>query len=223
MRAKVAAGEIAGDTLVWHRRLPKWLPASMVFAALAPDGLEEAVCSSCFRITARSGMIEHDGDLVCEPCKLALLRRKRENEEESPEMEAAAMGGRIVAKVLDIVIMTAVAAAVELVSRHFFPFRSGDGPGVAFVVVLLVNMFIGMAYMVGFVGRFGATPGKMIMGMRVVDMDGGEVGYWRAFIRYAGEFVVVPVTLFVGYLVALFDAGNRTLYDRIAGTRVVSA
>ena len=221
MRDKVAAGEVDGETLVWHRRLPKWLPAAMVFPALANPDVEEAVCASCFKVVSRSGMIEHGEGLVCEPCKLALLRKKHESEEVPPKMEAAGMGARIVAKVLDVVIMTVIAVAVEMTSRHFFPFHSGDGLGVVFIVTLLVNMFIGMAYMAGLTGRFGATPGKMIMGMKVVDSDGGDIGYWRAFLRYVGEFVVVPVTLLIGYFVAFFDPNRRTLYDRIAGTLVV--
>lgn len=225
MQAKAAAGELDGATLVWHRRLPKWLPAAMLFPALAGPETEEAVCASCYKVERREGMMAHGDGLVCEACKLALLRSKHEQgENQSNDMEAAGMWGRIVAKVLDIVIMTVIAVAVEKLARHFFVFHAADGgPGAAFIAILLVNMFIGMAYMTGFVGRFGATPGKMIMGMRVVDSDGGRIGYWRAFLRYVGEFVVVPVTVFVGYLVALFDADRRTLYDRIAGTLVVKA
>ncbi len=223
IKKKVAAGEIKADTLVWHRRLPRWLPAGVVIPELAPDDADEAVCSSCYQVSRRSGMMAHGEGLVCEQCKLSLLQKRRSGSEDVSEMEFAGLGERFFAKILDLLIMTVIAVGIEMLSRHFFSFHANADLSTAFIITLLVNMAVGFVYIAGLTGRFGATPGKMILGMKVVDIDGGNIGYWRAFLRYAGEFVVVPVTIMVGYLVALFDANRRTLYDRIAGTLVVRA
>ncbi len=220
IRKKVSAGEINADTLVWHRLLPKWLPAGVALPDIVSDA-DEAVCASCYQVKRRAGMMVHGESLVCEECKLALLQKKRSGSEDVSEMNFAGLGVRFFAKVLDLLIMTVIAVTVEMLSRHFFSFHTNADLDTAFTVTLLVNMVIGLFYIAGLTGRFGATPGKMILGMKVVDCDGGDIGYWRAFLRYAGEFVVVPITLMVGYIVALFDGNRRTLYDRIAGTLVV--
>ena len=219
---KVKAGGLSGETLVWHRRLPRWLPAATVFRELAKES-NEAVCSSCYKVKARAEMIAHGEGMLCDECKLALLQKQRDGngEMEEIEMDFAGMGARIFAKVLDLLILTVLGVGVEMISRHFFPFHSQADLNTAFVITLLINMAIGLAYIAGLTGIYGATPGKMILGMKVVDAAGGRIGMGQAFVRYVGEFVVVPLTVMVGYLVAFFDSSRRTLYDRISDTRVV--
>lgn len=70
-------------------------------------------------------------------------------------------------------------------------------------------------------GRFGRTPGKLLLDLRVVNARTGESpGYGRAFIRYIGYFVsALPLGL--GFVWIVFDRQRRGLHDRIAGTRVI--
>ena len=75
-------------------------------------------------------------------------------------------------------------------------------------------------YFVGFVAGCGQTPGKMLLGVRVVRRDGRRVGGGRAFARWIG-YGLVFATLGLGGLVVAFDAERRGIHDRIAGTRVI--
>lgn len=69
--------------------------------------------------------------------------------------------------------------------------------------------------------RYGMTPGKLLLELRVVDARGGDRPGWiQAIIRYIGYFVsALPLGL--GFVWAAFDRDGRALHDRLAGTRVV--
>ena len=70
------------------------------------------------------------------------------------------------------------------------------------------------------VGAFGATFGKYVVGIRIVQCDGSRVGYWRAAGRH---FASCLSGLFfgIGYLMVAFSNDKRALHDLIAGTVVV--
>lgn len=69
--------------------------------------------------------------------------------------------------------------------------------------------------------RYGVTPGKLLLDLRVVETRSGERPGWiRSIIRYIGYFVsALPLGL--GFVWAAFDREGRALHDRLAGTRVV--
>jgi len=68
---------------------------------------------------------------------------------------------------------------------------------------------------------FGATPGKMMLGLRVVDHRGFyPIGMSRALMRLVA-YMTCSVTLCSGHLLVLFRHDRRALHDILAGTRVV--
>lgn len=75
-------------------------------------------------------------------------------------------------------------------------------------------------YQTLFNGRFGATLGKMALGMRILRLDGGAIGYGLAFRRWICE-QASSLLFFIGYLLVLFRADRRALHDLLAGTQVV--
>jgi uncharacterized RDD family membrane protein YckC len=81
----------------------------------------------------------------------------------------------------------------------------------------------GLAYLILLQGLTGATVGKFLTGLRVVDRDGRPPGFPRAFVRTV--FLVVDafpwaVPIF-GWAVALGNARHRRVGDFAAGTMVV--
>jgi uncharacterized RDD family membrane protein YckC len=70
-------------------------------------------------------------------------------------------------------------------------------------------------------GRFGATVGKLAVGVRIVRSDGGAITYGRAFGRYWAE-MVSSLCCNIGYIMAGFDnPQKRALHDRMCDTRVI--
>jgi uncharacterized RDD family membrane protein YckC len=102
--------------------------------------------------------------------------------------------------------------------------------GVVLVVLLLLlktvgyalGILIGVAYFTSFEGGpSGQTPGKQVMGIRVIDLaTGGPIGYGRAFIRYIGR-IVSGIVIYLGYLWMLWDKEKQTWHDKFASDVVV--
>jgi len=79
---------------------------------------------------------------------------------------------------------------------------------------------LALVYAGYFTGLMGRTPGKMILGLRVVDTHGEAPGFLRALVR-AVLGIVGSALLFIGHVPAFFDPAHRALHDRLVGTRVV--
>jgi uncharacterized RDD family membrane protein YckC len=78
---------------------------------------------------------------------------------------------------------------------------------------------LGLAYATYFTGTTGQTPGKMALGLRVVDTAGRPPGYVVALLRCA--IGVTGSVALVGLAPVLFDPARRGLHDRLFRTRVV--
>lgn len=85
-----------------------------------------------------------------------------------------------------------------------------------------VSLVLYSIYYIGFWGAFGATPGKMMTGQKIVTSKGYPIGFGRAFVRFLG-WLVGGTFLNLGYAIMAFDRQKRALHDHIAGTRVVPA
>lgn len=62
---------------------------------------------------------------------------------------------------------------------------------------LLIEVPLALAfsfYSIYFIGRWGQTVGKMALKIRVVRLDGGNVGFTRAFYRHAIDLVFSVIT-----------------------------
>jgi uncharacterized RDD family membrane protein YckC len=66
----------------------------------------------------------------------------------------------------------------------------------------------------------GATVGKMVMGLRVVDEQGNRLSFLRATGRFFAKYISA-IILMIGFLMAAFTDRKRALHDIIAGTLVV--
>ena len=87
---------------------------------------------------------------------------------------------------------------------------------------MLVGIALSACYEAFFISRMGATPGKMVFGLKVVRPNGAPLTLGRAFGRYFGK-LLSSMTLTIGYIIAAFDSQKRALHDMIADTRVIKA
>lgn len=72
-------------------------------------------------------------------------------------------------------------------------------------------------------GVLGATPGKWLLGLRVIDWRGRyPIGPVRAVLRLTA-YNVSALPLGAGHLLSLLRSDRRTLHDMLAGTRVIRA
>lgn len=86
------------------------------------------------------------------------------------------------------------------------------------LIVLLIIYFI---YYVFFnSSKIQATPGKMILGLCVTDINGARISFLRSLGRAAASIISFAI-LYIGYLFPLFTEKKQTLHDIIASTVVV--
>jgi uncharacterized RDD family membrane protein YckC len=79
-----------------------------------------------------------------------------------------------------------------------------------------LGILVSFAYYTYFHGKTGQTPGNAALGIRVVDIETGNViGYQRAFVRCLVA-IVSGLVVFLGYLWMLWDANRQTWHDKAA-------
>ena len=84
----------------------------------------------------------------------------------------------------------------------------------------LVALFLDMVYFTWFHGSVGQTPGKMLLGLRVVQATGEPMTFGLAFLRWVG-YIVSKLFLYLGFLWIAFDRRKQGWHDKIAATLVV--
>jgi uncharacterized RDD family membrane protein YckC len=139
---------------------------------------------------------------------------------EHADYRDASVGARLLAVVIDLVILALVDSLVVYLTMQICGITMVDfdilpkGPLIAFL--LLQNG----GYLVAFTAG-GQTLGKMAAGIRVVSSDDeATLDVGRALMRTLMWFVLaIPAGL--GFLSALVSRDHRGLHDRFAGTRVV--
>lgn len=90
------------------------------------------------------------------------------------------------------------------------------------LAALALLWLLNAAYYVYWTKNGGQTWGKKFLGIKVVDVGGGDVSYGQAFVRWAG-YSLSYSALYLGYLMAGITSGKRALHDVLAKTRVVEA
>lgn len=95
----------------------------------------------------------------------------------------------------------------------------------AVIAIKALDFALGMAITVVYFGHFystrGASPGKMLFGLKVLnETDGAYIGYGKTFVREIFGKFVSAIILGIGYIMAGARSDKKALHDMIAGTRV---
>jgi uncharacterized RDD family membrane protein YckC len=231
---RILSGEIGPDTLIWQAGMADWKRYAEHSGLEAPPPPEispkptfltgpTGVCAECGNTFVRDELVSIAGASVCAGCKPLFLQRIREGASLPSAYRYAGFWIRVVAKFVDGMILGAMGLAVQL---GIFGTSLGMAPQpgeVNFGPTALswgLGMVIGVSYAVFFLGKFGATPGKMAVGIKVIRSDGAPITYGRAAGRFFAEYLSL-LTIYIGYIMAGFDEEKRALHDHICDTRVV--
>ena len=147
------------------------------------------------------------------------------------------IGNRVVAWIIDFVIVAVPLGIIDLVVvanilRHthtvcdttgYCYVRTTTGGG-GLAIVDVIGIAIGLVF-IYMTGKYGQTPGKRIMGVKVVDANTGQViGFWRAF----GRAIVQGLSnllCFAGLWSAFLDSSSgryQGWHDKALTTQVIS-
>jgi uncharacterized RDD family membrane protein YckC len=231
IRGLVAAGAIGPQTLVWTAGMAEWRPWSETEGAATEGRSDSVVCSRCGRTVPASETIQFGDRPVCATCKPAFVQGLKEG---AVPVGAVRYGGfwiRFAARLIDGIVLWLVNTLIS--APLMIPFLGSVTPGspgpdpenltVFFAIYGLMMVFqiaVSAAYEVLFLGRFGATPGKLACRLKVMTAEHRPISYGRAFGRFFGHWLS-GLTMGIGYIIAAFDDQKRSLHDRICDTRVV--
>jgi uncharacterized RDD family membrane protein YckC len=123
---------------------------------------------------------------------------------------AAAIDAALVALVL-VAAYFGYAGLLFLVDPRRFTFPDTQLFASLLVAALVLGLYLTVAWAVS-----GRTYGNLLMGLRVVGVYGGDVGWVRAVLR-AAFYVLFPIGLFW----VVVDPRQRSIQDRVLATAVV--
>ena len=84
-------------------------------------------------------------------------------------------------------------------------------------LIIVIYIF----YYTFFVGKYGGTLGKRILGLRIISTSTNEkISYGLAFGRLLAS-KLSGIILFIGYIVVAFDKEKASWHDSLCGTRVI--
>ena len=128
---------------------------------------------------------------------------------------------RVAAAIVDSLIVGVIASLGGEALGTILGDLAGGGKTAIALNVALLSLLLQTLYYAFFHASFNAaTPGKMLIGIKVVRSDGQNMSFLRAVARY---FATIPSALIlcIGYLMAAFTARKQALHDMICDTVVV--
>ena len=147
----------------------------------------------------------------------------------------AGFASRLLAMIIDTVILVLVyvgltwfiSVSVKLLPiGRVFGFslsallgEEGSGQLVSTETVIAVFTLSTIVYYVFFWMMTGQTLGMMLLGLRVVTVEGRRLTVWRAILRFLG-YMIAALPFFLGFAWILVDNRRQGWHDKIAGTYV---
>jgi uncharacterized RDD family membrane protein YckC len=225
------SGVVRLGTLIWRQGMSGWASFAEAFQRAAVR------CNLCKQLVPLEPVIRYGSMTICPDCTEPFFAQIREGL--APDLKAI-YGGfwiRFGAYMIDMVILFFLRIPLQIAWQIYsismmssitrparypglFPFGATQAFWITYGFYVLLMFLISFGYFVFFVGRYGATPGKMAVKLRIVRADRSKVSYWRAVARYFAQ-ALTGFTMYLGYIMAAFDSEKRALHDYICDTRVI--
>lgn len=127
-------------------------------------------------------------------------------------LEPGGFWARAAAKIVDLLAFTCVYVPIVWLLTRLLP--------PPFVIIAAIALFaFGFCLCTAIAEyRFGKTPGKHLLGLRVVRESGGGIGFGQAVVRQLPVFVQVG---WIDVLFALFTERRQRAFEVLSKTRVV--
>ena len=233
LQALIKTKKVNASTLVWRPGMKSWLELGKLIRNRKDKAkesgpkspavtIQKSVCAECGQMFAEDEMIQFQEAWICAGCKPVFIQKIKEGVSVAGSMDLAGFWLRLGAWAIDAFIIGIVNLGI-FIPMGMYTSTAPENPAAAFALmplIMLLQYAIPAAYETWFVGKYGATPGKMACKLKVVVADGSHVTYLRSLGRHFAK-LLSGMILCIGYIMAAFDEEKRTLHDRICETRVV--
>lgn len=141
---------------------------------------------------------------------------------DASNLELASISSRVKAFIIDDLSITLVVAFLlwDTISAANGDFGAIMGiMNSAFFQIVLIKFL----YQTFFVWYYGATIGKLIAKIKVIDYDHfGRVTLMNSAVRSAGR-IISEMVFYAGFIIAFFTDSRQTFHDKFGKTLVVNA
>lgn len=143
-------------------------------------------------------------------------------ENNTNNLELASLGTRTKAFIIDDILITVIILII------FWDTITKTGNDLA-TILMVMNQFVGQVlvlkfiYQTFFVWYYGATVGKIIVKVKVIDYDNfSRVSLTQSALRSFGR-ILSEMFFYIGFIFAYFNDGKQTFHDKISKTLVINA
>ncbi len=222
-------GRMARDSLVWREGMDGWQPLQAVAGELDLP-VQDAVLASSIEPTDAGSMSPYT------PPGAVLAADAVHATAVEGEVVQAGFWKRLAAYLIDGFLIGVATQLVQMVLMVLFLGVGGlgggfgsnpdamftTGLGIAFMLsIYLIPLAMQAIYFAAFhASSKQATPGKMAVGIKVVDDAGRRISMARGIGRYFAG-ILSSLILCVGYLMVAFTQRKQGLHDMICSTQVV--
>ncbi len=155
----------------------------------------------------------------------------------APGLVLASVWKRIAAFGIDLILVSILVTPILITLAILFlpdwfvhyvvqtsqpPYTYSDPPMNGKLIASLISDVAIVLYFTGFHAAHGKTPGKALLGLRVVDQAGQNPALLNSFLRAFMQVISMSI-LFLPFLYAFFDPQRRALHDIVADTCVVDS
>ena len=148
-------------------------------------------------------------------------------EDEIPDLPYAGPSLRIVAGILDLIVVASFFSLFLAASGLFILISTGwgdtdltDAQGWRALVILLTYFLFLPWYFTSLWWWRGQTLGMMAVRIAVTDSAGNHLSFWKSVVRTLA-WPLSLITVGLGFVPIFFDRQSRALHDMLAGTVVV--
>ena len=231
LQGLIKSKKVNNKTLVWQPGMESWQELGLFVreqkgmthqTKSVTNALPKFDCAECGQAFAENEMIQFQDSWICAGCKPVFIQKIKEGVSVSGPMEYAGFWIRFGAWAIDAFVMW-ICNMVIFIPIGMVMSTAPEDPTIVFSlmpIMMLLQYAIPAAYETWFIGKYGATPGKMACKLKVVVEDGSSVTYLRSLGRHFAKWLSAMI-LCIGYIMAAFDEERRTLHDRICETRVI--
>lgn len=193
-------------------------------AATRPEDAAK-FCSLCGNAYSPQALAAIGDKLVCVNCKPSFLQSMREGRQTVGLKRFGGFWIRFWARCIDSILTGIVTAIIQFSGLAAIGLRTIENDDLVstmsiFAFSTLFGLAFQLAYEVYFLVNHGATPGKILLNLKVIRSDGGPITAGRAVGRFFGT-MLSSMTLSIGYIIAGVDEEKRALHDHLCDTRVI--
>ena len=182
-----------------------------------------ALCVVCAKHFSTEQMLKYGADYVCRRCETAYHENKRKQQVEASQNfeqvnsgHYAGIGARMLSHTIDSCFLMVAGFIIAVVLAILYRTPEVFVKSQIYLPLICFAIAIGILYYVASWAIWGATPGKIVLKMKIVrSEDSGEIGWGYSILRYIllNLFLILPS--FFAVIVAIIIGcltGNVVIY-----------